>query len=95
MMPVSPVMPGSEAIEVVIGANQPEYIPLPAVYLTANTCPMLTRWRLTDEEREAVANGADIILSQLTFWQPFRPVHIQVCMPDEMPLLLDEDQVPR
>ena len=64
MTPVSPVMPGSEPIEIVLGANQPEYIPLPAVYLNEVSCPMLTRWRLSDEERVAIAAGADVVMTQ-------------------------------
>ena len=89
MEPVSPVMPGSESIEIVIGKDQPEYLPLPAVYLDARTSPMLTRWRLSDEERKLIADGADIVLTQLTFRLPFQPVHLQVVNREAMPVLLD------
>jgi hypothetical protein len=95
MEPVSPVMPGSEDIEIVLGKGQPEYIPLPAVYLDTPSCPMVTRWRLTDEERKMVANGADVVLQQLVFRDgngrnnPFQPVHLQIVMRDEMPVLLE------
>jgi hypothetical protein len=88
MNAVSPVMPGSEPIEIVLGKDQPEYIPLPAVYLNAPAVPMVTRWRLTDEERAAVTEGADLVFTQLTFGMPFQPVHFQVTMPDEMPILV-------
>lgn len=90
MNPVSPVMPGSKAIEIILGENQPEYIPLPAVYLDTPSRPMITRWRLTDEEREAITNGADIVLQQLTFRQLFQPVQLQVVMPDENPVFVEE-----
>ena len=90
MQPVSPVMPGSESIEVIIGKDQPEYLPLPAVYLNLRCCPMITRWRFTDEERAAIANGADIVLQQLTFRNPFQPVCLQVTMPDEHPRFVEE-----
>ena len=89
MNAVSPVMPGSEAIEIVIGKDQPEYVPLPAVYLNARTVPMLTRWRFTEQERAAIAAGADVVMTQLTFGLPFQPVHLQVLMPDEMPILVE------
>lgn len=89
MNPVSPVMPGSASIEVVLGKDQPEYVPLPAVYLDTPARPMVTRWRLSPEERAAVAAGGDIVLNQLTFGNPFQPVHLQVVGPDEMPLLLE------
>jgi hypothetical protein len=89
MKPVSPVMPGSESIEIVLGKDQPEYDDLPAVYVDSDTRPMITRWRVTDEERRAVANGADIVLQQLTFKQLFQPVNLQVVMPDACPQLVE------
>jgi hypothetical protein len=89
MNAVSPIMPGSEAIEIVLGKDQPEYLPLPAVYLNTATVPMVTRWRFTDEERAAIAAGADVVMTQLTFGQPFQPVHLQVTMPGEMPIWVE------
>jgi len=82
-------MPGSEPIEVVLGKDQPEYLPLPAVYLQTPELPMLTRWRLSEAERAQIAAGADIVLTQLTFNRGFAPVHLQISMPDEMPALLE------
>ena len=90
MEPVSPVMPGSAAIEVVLGKNQPEYVPLPAVYLDTDARPMITRWRLSRDERVAVATGADIVLTQLTFGHPFQPIHVQITEQEAMPLLLGD-----
>jgi hypothetical protein len=90
MEPVSPVMPGSEPIEVVLGKDQPQYIPLPAVYLDTNARPMITRWRLTEEERDAIANGADIVMQQLTFRNPYQPVNLQVVFPEENPVFVQE-----
>ena len=90
MVPVSPVMPGSGPIERVLGKDQPEYVPLPMVYLDTPQRPVISRWRLTDEERAAVAAGGDVILTQLIFGELFHPVHLQVAMPDEMPVLLGE-----
>lgn len=90
MTPVSPVLPGSESIEIILGRKQPQYIPLPAVYLDTPSRPMITRWRLSDEQREAVANGADVILQQLTFGEDFQPVNLQVVLPDNWPLLVEE-----
>ena len=90
MTPVSPVMPGSKDIEIVIGEGQPCYIPLPCVYLDMECRPMVSRWRLSDEERFAISAGADIVLQQLTFRNPFQPVNLQVVMPDENPVLVEE-----
>jgi hypothetical protein len=89
MQAVSPVMPGSKSIEIVLGQNQPEYDPLPAVYLNQPGVPMISRWRLSDEERHAIACGADIVLQQLTFGHPFQPVNLQIVAPDEMPVFVE------
>jgi hypothetical protein len=89
MIAVSPVMPGSESIEIVLGKDQPEYMPLPAVYLDTVVCPMITRWRLTDEERDAIMDGADVVLTQLTFREPFQPVHLQIVGREDAPVLLE------
>lgn len=83
-------MPGSEEIEIVLGKDQPEYIPLPAVYLDNSFRPMITRWGFTPEERTAIAMGADIVLTQLTFGAPFNPIHLQVTLRDQMPQLVGE-----
>jgi hypothetical protein len=83
-------MPGSEPIEIVLGKDQPQYDPLPAVYLDTSSRPMITRWRLDEAEREAIANGADIVLQQLTFQQPFQPVNLQVVERDEAPIFVEE-----
>jgi hypothetical protein len=83
-------MPGSEPIERVLAKDQPQYIPLPMVYLDTPSRPVISRWRLSEVERAAVAAGADVVLTQLIFDQLYHPVHLQVTMPDEMPVLLDE-----
>jgi hypothetical protein len=89
MTPVSPVMPGSESIEIVLGEGQPEYIPLPAVFVDSEERPMVTRWRLDEDERAAIANGADVVLQQLTFRQKFQPVNLQIVMPNDNPVLVE------
>jgi hypothetical protein len=88
--PVSPVMPGSASIEIVLGEGQPEYVPLPAVYLDTRSRPMITRWRLSDEERAMVASGADVVLQQLTFRCLVQPVNLQIVMPDGSPVFVEE-----
>ena len=89
MRPISPVMPGSKPIELVFGKDQPEYEDLPAVWLDTVSCPVVTRWRLTDEERFAISAGADIVVQQITFRKDLQPINIQVVMPDECPILLE------
>lgn len=90
MIPVSPVMPGSQSLEVTLGVGQPEYEQVPALYIDTECRPMITRWRLTDRERLMVLAGADIVLQQLTFQNPFQPVNLQVVMPNQNPVLTEE-----
>jgi hypothetical protein len=60
MKPVEPtaIVEGME--RVTFAKDQPEYIPLPAA--RGEDGIVLTEWELTPEEREAVANGANIRL---------------------------------
>jgi hypothetical protein len=88
MNAVSPVMPGSEEVEKALERSAFHCCWMPSVKLDGPTGPVLSRWRLTDEEREQIAAGADIVMTQLTFDDPFRPTHLQVTMPDEYPVLL-------
>ena len=46
--------------------------------------------RLGEEADAVIAAGADIVLQQLTFHNPFQPVHLQVCERDAMPVLMEE-----
>jgi hypothetical protein len=45
---------------VVIAKDQPEYIPLPALVYTDGK--VLTEWRFTEEEREAITRGENLRL---------------------------------
>jgi hypothetical protein len=74
------VAPRTGADEITIAEDQLEYKPLVvAVYQTPQGVPvLLTRWRLTEEERQLVAAGEDLYLSVLTFGQPLQPIGLQV-----------------
>jgi hypothetical protein len=89
MQAISPVMPGSEPLEVLLKDEQEQSPPLPVVYLERPFRPMITRWRFTAEERAMVAQGADLVLQQITFRQPFQPLDLQVVPPGAMPTLLE------
>ena len=84
-------MPGSAPIEVIYAKDQEVYIPLPAVYVdTEHMRIVVSRWRLTDEERESIKNGGDVVLQLLIGKQQLlTPSHLQVTMPDEMPVLIE------
>jgi len=77
MSPVSPEFPDSQ--EVIFAKDQPEYAPLPAAIVKRDEGQaVVTRWRFTDEERAAIANGADLYLELLTFGQPLQPIRMLV-----------------
>ncbi len=72
-----PVVAEFESIEVVYAKDQPEYLPL-HVLRGNNKGAVLSRWTFTDEQRQAIADGADIFLDVLTFNQPLQPLAIYV-----------------
>jgi hypothetical protein len=88
MYPVSPVLPDSTLPEVVLAKDQPQYEPLPVVRLPGRTWPIVSRWRFTDEDREEIAAGADLVLAQMTFGNLFHPVSLEVVAQDAMPAVL-------
>ena len=77
MIPVSPVLsPEWAEHEVGYGKGQPEYTTLPAI--RNSTGVVLSRWKLSDEERKAVSEGADMFLSVWTFGQPLQPLRVEI-----------------
>jgi hypothetical protein len=81
-MPTSvvPVIPGiAEIDEVEWAKTQPEYETLPALTFRENPqVPVTSRWRFSEYERKAIADGADLYLTALTFGGPLQPVCLQV-----------------
>mgnify|MGYP003496589326 CR=1 FL=1 len=61
---------------IVFGANQPEYQPLPALALRDQEGTIITCWELTEEELQEVIATKKIYLQQLTFNRPLQPVYI-------------------
>lgn len=74
MKPITPVIPGGKAHEVVFAEDQPQYIPLPA-HITADGI-VVTRWRLSLGERLRVLLTGSIWLSVMTFGRPLQPVKL-------------------
>jgi hypothetical protein len=85
---VSPVWTEEQVeIERVIALDQSQYLPivvLPVLY-TDGILGLSVRFRLSDEERRAIAQGADVVVTELTFGADFTPLDISVCMPNERP----------
>lgn len=68
-------------IERVIALDQPEYSPiiiLPVVYENG-TQAMAVRFRFTEVERQQIADGWDLLLTELTFGgNKFTPIQLQI-----------------
>lgn len=73
-----PVVDGLEKHECVYAKDQPEYNPLRTLRGNGPMVPVVSRWTLTKEQREAVAAGADIFLELSTFNQPLQPIRVAV-----------------
>jgi hypothetical protein len=71
MEPVSPVVPGNDDFEVTYAKDQQEYQPLPVLRTER---ALLSRWRLSDAERQHIANGGDLFLCVLHFGGPLLPM---------------------
>lgn len=86
MKPASPVLPGHEHVikETVFGAGQPQYTSLPAVIVPGSEGEVLTRWEFSEEEKLAIANGASLYLSVMTFGRSFHPVLLRIASADEV-----------
>jgi hypothetical protein len=84
MKPVSPVLPGYEVVKVVFAKDQPEYMQLPAVRVESPERQVLTRWQLSEEDRQKIAAGADVYLWVSTFGQPLQPVAVEVTTAKEI-----------
>jgi len=60
---------------VVLAKDQPQYLPLPIVrFLQDRQGRVISRWTLTDDERIAIAAGADLFIEQLTFNDDLQPI---------------------
>lgn len=73
-----PVFDGLQHKEVVYARIQPQYIPLRTLVSAGADRKVISRWTLTEEQRKAVADGADIFLQLLTFGDPLQPIIMAV-----------------
>ena len=67
-------------LEKVIALDQPEYVPLiglPVIY-PDGLRGVAVRFRLNDSERTMIANGGDILITELTFGGKFTPISIEI-----------------
>ena len=93
MNSISPVLTEHEVeAEQIIALDQPQYYPIISLRVTFNdkdgdekSVATMTRFRFSDKDRDAIAAGADLILSQ-PHHGPLMPIGLQLAMPNEYPL---------
>ena len=71
-----------DGVNVVFGAEQPEYTQLPAERRPGNSGEIVTCWELNQNEKKIIQETGKIWLSVLTFGLPLQPVFISVEKPD-------------
>ena len=71
--------------QVTFATNQPQYRPLPAIVVDGPLGKVVTRWRLTDDERKRLSAGEDLYLTQMTFRDALQPMLLCVGAPDVCP----------
>jgi hypothetical protein len=69
MIPVQ--FPG---FNVVFGMGQPQYQPLPALFVEDAEGTVITCWGISDEELETIVKTRRIYFKQLTFNHPLQPI---------------------
>jgi hypothetical protein len=88
MISTSPVLTEKEInSEHMIALDQPEYYPIivARVRFQDDSPATIVRFKLTDLERRAIAEGADLIISQ-PHLSNFMPLGLQLAFPNEYPL---------
>lgn len=72
------VVDGMEFEEVVYAKDQPQYIPLRVLTDASPMKAVISRWTLTEKQRESILNGADIYLELSTFGGPLQPIRMAI-----------------
>lgn len=88
MQSVSPVLTECEVdAEQVIALDQAEFLPIVVVRVryADESVATLTRFRFSDDERRAIAEGSDLLLSQ-PHHGPLMPIGLQLAKPDSYPV---------
>lgn len=79
MIPVSPVIPKTDLREVIIAEHQDEYQNLPVIPLSDGR--IVSRWKLTDEEKRIAFETGDIYVYLLPCGAPITPHLLSVEKP--------------
>ena len=83
MKPSSPVVPGYQIRETAITSKDPRVKSLPCI-VTEDGEALLTRWVLTAEERQRIADGQDVYVWVTNYGQPIHPLNLDVITPEEL-----------
>ena len=70
--------------EIMLAEDQEEYLDVcvAVVPYSDGSTGIMTRWRLSDVERDKIAAGEDIYLSLLTFGRPMPPIILEIGRPE-------------
>jgi hypothetical protein len=92
MEPQTPVLPGTQEMESVYRSQDgtEKYTPLPSFH-TENA--IITRWKLTEAERQHIADGGDLFVAILNYGKPIWPIMPMALTPDEaLTVVLEVEQ---
>jgi hypothetical protein len=90
MKPVSPVIPHTDDLEIVYARRQQQYQPLPVIRTERL---MMSRWQLTDEERQHIANGGDLFICCIHFGNGLQPIMPIAASPDRaLEIMMETDR---
>jgi len=81
MRAVSPVIPQADEDEKVYAENHPVYVPLPTIKRDDGV--VLTRWLLSEEEKQLVARRGYFYLAVITNNKPLQPLKLTADVPPE------------
>jgi len=75
--------------EQVIALDQPEYLPLVTLRVPEFGDICLARYEFTDEERKLIADGADLVVSEMLFGGSYTPMALEVTPKNTKPTMID------
>jgi hypothetical protein len=71
---------------ITLAKDQPPFRPLEVVVGPPPRYRMISQWQLTDNDRIAIAAGANIFIEQLTYGKPFQAILPTVGLRDFCPM---------
>jgi hypothetical protein len=75
--------------EQVIALDQPEYLPLITLSVPEYGNACLARYEFSKEERELIADGADIVVAEMLFGSNYTPMALEIVPKNTKPTMID------